>query len=264
METDDLPRTQSSGDDRTEDLASRYVRHCSVKTIRSEKASATFDRQIAASDVILLNKCDVAQSSDLQDLERNISILNPTASVYRTTQGELPVAKILNLSAYSKAPSVSTTAQDHHHTYAHDDHGDHDHEHNHQHEGNPATSFGLVSSIVAPLPTLTVSQAEKLDEWLRTLIWEQQLATLASNKEFLSSSPQKIEVWRCKGVYRTTEGKEFIIQGVRDLYDTKQLPFSNQPTDTRSTTGKIVLIGWLGDQESRKVIQNSLTSFLSL
>jgi G3E family GTPase len=116
---------------------------------------------------------------------------------------------------------------------------------------------------VIPLQPLTLTQAQSLDKWLRILVWEKRLITTPSNASpwtGLIGGRDEIEVLRCKGAYTTTEDKEFVIQGVRELYEIKELGPSS-PGGSRGE-GKIVLIGWLGS--SKEAITSSLRQSLGV
>ncbi|KAF8318989.1 cobW-domain-containing protein, partial [Clavulina sp. PMI_390] len=206
-------------------------------------------RQIGSSDVVLLNKCDLTKEPALQSLEASIRSLNPTASIFRTVRGELDVAKILNLAAYSSAPFVASGAVSHDHEHTH---GEHDHSHDHDH----SDTLNGMSSLVIPLPVLSDAHVTKLDEWLRTLLWDGEVMT-GNPPSGSSSTP--VEVLRCKGVYATTEGKVFVIQGVRTLYDTKEESSSREDATVKS--GKLVLIGKLGD---KKAIASAFASYTGI
>ena len=60
-----------------------------VSLLQSDPLILTRSRQIASSDVILLNKCDIASESSIERTERLIRTLNAAASIFRTVQGEV-------------------------------------------------------------------------------------------------------------------------------------------------------------------------------
>lgn len=211
-------------------------------------------RQIASSDVVLINKCDVAEEADLLRIETTIRMLNPPAKIFRTVKGELDVAKILNLAAYSSAPLHLTNIIPSNPEHVHDALDNH---HDHRHDDYVNDNFGGVSALVIPLYVVTPIIASKLDEWLRTLLWEGRLlmsdsfASDGVNAVSTHTAAPEIEVLRCKGVYATSEGRIFVIQGVRTLYETKE----DAAVDPNSFEGgKLVLIGKLG--EASKLISS--------
>lgn len=197
--------------------------------------------------MIILNKCDVAEKSTLSRLEASIRSLNPTAALYQTVRGELDVGKILNLAAYSSSPFFTSTLTN-------DSDGqpvahDHDHEdHDHTHSAENQDTLNGISSLVIPFGPLSTTQATKLDQWLRLVLWEGALMPSNSSTGLPSELPSElIDVLRCKGVYSTSEGKTYIIQGVRTLYDIQEEP-SGDDRSGGLKVGKLVLIGKLGDK----------------
>jgi G3E family GTPase len=59
--------------------------------------------QIALADVVLLNKIDLVSPAIADMLETRIRQVNPTASIYRSIRCEVPIAELLDRSAYSLA-----------------------------------------------------------------------------------------------------------------------------------------------------------------
>ena len=119
-------------------------------------------KQVAFADVILLNKTDLISADDLAALEQRIKRINAVAKVYRTTNAELPIDRVLNLGGFKLERAVEVDPQflemeypfewaggyelqpgEHlleighdpaeadeagHHGHAHHHHGEHDHE----------------------------------------------------------------------------------------------------------------------------------------
>ena len=77
---------------------------------------------------------------------------------------------------------------------------------------------------------LSQLQYEKLDQWIRSLLWEGSLLGINSSKP--------ISIHRTKGRIILKTGQEWILQGVRELYEFKEI--GNSPQEQES---KIVLIG---------------------
>ena len=57
--------------------------------------------QIAFADVILLNKCDLVESSDLDHLEARIKAMNGMARIHRTTNADIAIDKILEVGGFN-------------------------------------------------------------------------------------------------------------------------------------------------------------------
>ncbi|KAJ1303395.1 hypothetical protein OPQ81_011587 [Rhizoctonia solani] len=190
-----------------------------LKELASENRSAS-GRQIALADVLLLNKMDLAPShgGGIPALEQQIRTLNPTAPLIRTTHGRVDLSKVLNTGAYNSFKMGSDPQVDSR-PYT----GDHIHTHEHDADDCHQHDLESISSIQIPLPILSEEQVSKLDEWIRLVLWEKRFPGL--------------EVLRCKGIYHTTSGASYILQGVQTLYDLIEL------REKGSGDGKVVLIG---------------------
>ncbi|KAH7336915.1 CobW/HypB/UreG, nucleotide-binding domain-containing protein [Rhizoctonia solani] len=190
-----------------------------LKELTSENRLAS-RRQIALADVLLVNKMDLAPSNgdSIPTLEQQIRTLNPTAPLIRTAHGRVDLSKVLNTGAYNSFKVGGDPQADAH---AHND----DHTHTHEHDVGDCHQSDLesISSIQIPVPILSETHISRLDEWIRLVLWEKRIPGL--------------EVLRCKGIYHSTEGTSYILQGVQTLYDVTELP------EKGSGDGKIVLIG---------------------
>ena len=106
----------------------------SLDLFNSEAAQS----QIAYGDIILLNKADLVDESDLDSLELRIRDMREGARIMRTTKGEVPLPLLLSVGLfesdqYYKTDEGSAEAHEHgHHNHDHEHH-DHGHEHNHDH-----------------------------------------------------------------------------------------------------------------------------------
>ncbi|KAG8929588.1 hypothetical protein FRC02_005359 [Tulasnella sp. 418] len=191
-----------------------------LKQIDHDKESGQskeFLRQLACSDIILLNKADITPPTTLEQIESSIHLINPTAPIERTVRGAIDLNKILGLDAYSTLPTIFEDTSLH----AHQDH---------VHDENCKTDhLNDISSLLIPIPVLSNPQLEVLDEWIRSILWDKQL---------VGEQIEGLEVLRCKGVYSTKDGRTIVLQGVQELYDTKEVSGSGAGED-----GKIVLIG---------------------
>src|SRR5258708_19861044 len=81
-------------------------------------------RQIAAADIILLNKTDLVSVADLQVTEDLLSKINPAVTVHRTVRADIDLKHVLDIHAYTSSRGLSyvcTTPPDDH------DHSSHDH-----------------------------------------------------------------------------------------------------------------------------------------
>ncbi|KAL1677784.1 CobW/HypB/UreG, nucleotide-binding domain-containing protein [Schizophyllum commune] len=257
-------------------------------------------RQIAGSDIILLNKVDLVSPETLATTEDLITKVNPGALVYRTVRGQIDLGKLMGIRAYGSAPVIAEEDEDvspsdapktksdgpitHTGSVAHSggadahEHGpncnhDHDHDPNtpHAHSHPHSTHYEVrgISSLRVNVPPLTPEALHDLDEWVREVLWEGRLPESLkdplpeSSKEPLpesskqgrlpgegaevqdasaagpslsaahapqtvadsnatAASPSKTDpllVLRCKGLFVTTTGERYVLQGVRNMYD---------------------------------------------
>lgn len=198
----------------------------------------TLHRQIACSDVILLNKTDLVSESQLIALENLIHNINPVATVHRTVRSNIDLKFIMGIDAYSSRIP--------------------DPPHDHDHEGacepgatSKATHYTLrgISSILVPISTIPASEVEQLDEWIRNLLWENKLPELESEMPGL-------EILRCKGMFRTDANETYVLQGVREMYDLIKLEEEDAQPKGVGDVGKLVFIGKGLNEIVRKSLEN--------
>ncbi|KAJ4481936.1 CobW domain-containing protein [Lentinula aciculospora] len=220
-------------------------------------------RQIAGSDVIILNKVDLVESSTVATIEVALKNVNPIAPIHRTIRAELDLGHILGIEAYGTGRHLS--ALNDHHGHEHD----HDHEHEHEHTGSssavPHYVTRGISSLQVSLPPLSATQFTAFDVWIRTILWENRLLELKplddstkNPQSKKSSTDSSIDVLRCKGLLVLTSGEQHVLQGVRSMYEI--IPVEDDDQSTRSEfphAGKVVLIGkGLGEDVRRSLMSN--------
>ncbi|TFK74749.1 cobW-domain-containing protein [Pluteus cervinus] len=131
----------------------------------------------------------------------------------------------------------------HDHTHDHDDHAHHEHNHDHsqKHDHVPLTTTHYelrgISSIQVTCPILTPSTLETLEKWIQSVLWENQLPDHADNSSppLVSAEPSisqpdqspKLQVLRCKGLFTLINGDQYILQGVRNIYDLSKVESSS-------------------------------------
>ncbi|KAG1822575.1 CobW/HypB/UreG, nucleotide-binding domain-containing protein [Suillus subaureus] len=182
-------------------------------------------RQIACSDVILLNKVDLASEGQLRSTEELIQRVNPSAPIHRTVRGQIDLAHIMNINAYAGGTKGLRSAQH--------QHGDDD---NHDHAVS-AKHYELrgISSLQITLPTLTRHRLQELDEWIRTVLWENRIPD--SDRQ---TGLSELKVLRCKGLFVIQSGEQYVLQGVQSMYD---LSLVEGDVTGIPDSGKLVLIG---------------------
>jgi len=204
-------------------------------------------RQLACADVVLLNKTDLAGSQQLEQLKKLIADINPTVPYFLTSRGMVNLDDILGLKAYERikiAPTAFTSLD----PTCEDDHCE-DAAHSHSHSSGHLDG---ISSCVIELPALDEAQLDQLDEFIRSLLWE----NVVLSGDDASRGPLDFEILRCKGIF-SCRGKCFVLQGVRNIYDIMELE-GVEPTPK----GKIAFIGrGLGDG---RVLVHALRRHLNL
>lgn len=71
--------------------------------------------QIAFSNVILLNKADLVTEPEMEKLEKQMHLINPTAKVCKTTQAVIDLDQILNIGGFDLKTALETDTFDTHH-----------------------------------------------------------------------------------------------------------------------------------------------------
>ncbi|KXN88117.1 COBW domain-containing protein 1, partial [Leucoagaricus sp. SymC.cos] len=211
-------------------------------------------RQIAGSDVIILNKTDVATPESLTHTEHLINQINPAAPIYWTIKGEIDLRHIIGISAYTKAlPSTNPSSATPH---VHTEDCDHAHELGHDKDKTHMNHYEFrgISSLRVECSLITLEAFDKFDQWIRTVLWENRLP------EHESSNTQDLLVLRCKGVLSLRTGKRYILQGVRNLYEMEEVPESADQELGIPDEGKIVLIGKGLDEVVRSSLEAVLDS----
>lgn len=100
-----------------------------------------------------------------------------------------------------------------------------------------------------PLPRLDEKQRDRLDAWLRNVLWDEEVPCPASDYG-------TIDVHRLKGRVVGGDGKTFLIQGVRKVFEIFQDRAENDRAAPTSVGGKLVLIGrGLRDAELRDSVE---------
>ena len=161
------------------------------------------EEQIAFADVILLNKTDLVNPSNLESIESRIRKINPYAKVIETSHCQAPLDEVLNLNAFSldRVLEVEPDFLD----------SDHDHEHD-----DDVSSVSFISE--SPL------DFEKFQKWF---------------SELLQTRGQ--DILRSKGILDFAGIDErYVFQGVHMLMDSS--PMGAWP-ENQKRNSRIVFIG---------------------
>jgi G3E family GTPase len=182
--------------------------------------------QIAYGDVVILNKADLVEISDLERLESRIRDIKADVPILRAVKSQVPLPLILDTSLFK--PPVDHDSH-HHHTHDHDhhDHDHHDHDHSH-HSHIETEGFGSIA--------FESEYPFDLDRF----------------QVFLNTLPE--DVFRAKGLLWFTESSErhiFHLCGRRYTLDTDRWP--GKPKN------QVVLIGKnLNKEDLRQQLQHCL------
>lgn len=184
-------------------------------------------RQIASSDVVLLNKIDLVQSeNDLLKTEDMIHRVNPSAPIYRTTHANIEISRIVNINAYRMADHIRPSGLD---------------------EVGADVGQGMVprpkhyelrgiSSLQMTIPPLSPEKLANLEKWTQRVLWDKELP-----KDDSSPDTHPVQILRCKGLFVMESGKEYILQGVQTMYEISEV--NGQGVHGLPSAGKLVLIG---------------------
>ena len=106
-----------------------------------------------------------------------------------------------------------------------------------------AHALSQISTLAVPLPErLSAKQVEALDLALQALLWEGRLPAESPDHPGIATKEGSLEILRTKGYFVTEEGKEQVIQGVREIYEMREVGRIGQEI-TETKEGKLVLIG---------------------
>ncbi|HWV40020.1 GTP-binding protein, partial [Pseudorhodoplanes sp.] len=166
--------------------------------------------QIAFADVILVNKTDLVDEADLQEVEARIRGINPYAKLHRTQRSQIALDQVLDRKAFDLDRILDIEpdflhGDGHDHDHDHDHHHGHDHHHHHDHGHH---HHGVKHYHDEEMQSISLSTDKPLDPdkffpWIQKLVAEDGPAILRS-KGILSfkDDPQR-----------------FVFQGVHMILD---------------------------------------------
>jgi G3E family GTPase len=201
--------------------------------------------QISHADVIVINKSDLVSEEELQQVKDRIQSINGLAKVHVTKQSVVSQLEgvLLDLHAYDSVEILDQSGKGHSHLDP---------------VKFPAIDSCLdstntrqtISTITIPLPSsLTSSQVDAVDAWLRSVLWENELPGQSKK------SPH-FEIHRLKGRLLLHDGSQKMIQGVRELFEIMDNP---SPETSEGVSGKMILIGrHLGDYDFQKSLLDAM------
>ncbi|KAF2171659.1 hypothetical protein M409DRAFT_63289 [Zasmidium cellare ATCC 36951] len=200
---------------------------------------STAHLQISHADVVVINKADLVSEDQLQAVEARVRSINALAKVHVTDHSQVPQLEglVLGLHAYDNVPEESLDFNSKGHSHL-----------------DPT-----IGTMTISLPALDTNSLDPLDEWLRTVLWENQLPG--------DNNAPIWEIHRIKGRIPLTTGGVKMLQGVREIFEFIDAAVDTGKADTTSIKeqrGKIVIIGRnVGDANSTAAFQRSLDAAVS-
>lgn len=155
----------------------------------------------------------------------------------------------MGIDAYSSRPLPAESVRELSKVH---DHSDHDHDDpNHTHAPSESlTHYEIrgISSVKISCPPLTSLQMQQLDEWIRSVLWENCLP------DGYTGAAGRLEILRCKGMFLLESGEVYVLQGVRTLYEISKVVQSSSEMGVLES-GKLVLIGKGLDDNVRRSLE---------
>ncbi|KAH9222165.1 CobW/HypB/UreG, nucleotide-binding domain-containing protein [Leptodontidium sp. 2 PMI_412] len=179
-------------------------------------ALTTAHLQISHADVIVINKSDLVGEEELNAVKERVQAINGLATLHVTSQGQVPRLEgfLLDLHAYDDVGALDVADKGHSHL-------------------DPT-----IATITISVPVLEAQQLPRLDEWLRSILWDSMLPSPGTGDEVF-------EIHRLKARLPLLNGDVKIVQGVRDVFEIVDAPSVSESTSETASTkqGKVVLIG---------------------
>ncbi|KAJ6172087.1 hypothetical protein N7470_001154 [Penicillium chermesinum] len=176
--------------------------------------------QISHADVIILNKTDLVTPAELEGVRDRITAINSAAKIHVTDHSRTPQIEgvVLDLHAYDHLADMDFGNKGHSHM-------------------DPAISTTAI--VTPPIPA---DRVMKVDEWLRSVLWESTLPTGVDPAP--EGHPIGFEIHRLKGILTLDDGSSKIIQAVRDTFEIRDSqPRPDDGDEAAVSQCKIVLIG---------------------
>jgi G3E family GTPase len=172
--------------------------------------------QISHADVVVINKSDLVSEEQLQQVKGRIVAINSLAKLHVTTHSRVPRLEgvLLDLHAYDAVneEDLDFASKGHRHLDS------------------------TISTITLILPVLPTSGIDRLDGWLRSILWESQFMAVPNPTE-------PFDIHRLKGRIAFSDGSIKLIQGVREVFEILDERDAGGCATAKTTQGKIVLIG---------------------
>jgi hypothetical protein len=97
---------------------------------------------------------------------------------------------------------------------------------------------------------MTRRRLEELDEWIRTVLWENRTPDTVTE-----TGLSELKILRCKGLFVMESGEQYVLQGVQSMYD---LSLVEGDVTGIPDSGKLVLVGKGLDESVRQSLERLL------
>ncbi|KAG2213341.1 hypothetical protein INT46_007200 [Mucor plumbeus] len=185
-------------------------------------------KQVAIADRIVINKKDLLNENELDQLKEDLASINTVADMIVTERSKIPLDYVLDINAYDVSNADALVHQT-----------EKIHEHGSQHAHQISHDIQTVCiQFDQQLDTIV-----NLENWIQELLWEKKISGTDDDQN-------PVTVLRLKGILfppkdklvENGERKRMVIQGVQDLYDIQE-GFAGEDISQDDTSSKIVLIG---------------------
>ncbi|KAK1056887.1 hypothetical protein LTR74_014555 [Friedmanniomyces endolithicus] len=188
--------------------------------------------QVSHADVVVVNKSDLVSGEGLRAVEERVRSINGLATLHVTERGRVPRLEgvVLDLHAYDRVEAADLDFASKGHSHL-----------------DPA-----IGTVTLSVPVLDEEGLERLDAWLRAVLWSRELPGLPAGGQW--------EIHRAKGRLPIQDGGVKMLQGVREVFEiVGGASQSGEPSDGSPSAGKIVLIGRnIGSPETATSFQHSV------
>jgi G3E family GTPase len=165
--------------------------------------------QIAFADVILINKTDLVERDELEDVEARIRGINPYARLHKTERCRIALPEVLGRNAFDLdrileiEPAFLDDGHAHDHHHGHDGHHHHDHGGGHAHAHGGLKHYHDEDMQSVSLKTDKPLNPDKFFPWVQDLVQKEGPSIL-----------------RCKGILSFKDDPQrFVFQGVHMILD---------------------------------------------
>jgi G3E family GTPase len=192
--------------------------------------------QISHADVVIINKADLVSPAQLAEVEARVRSINSLARVQVTEQSRVPQLEglILDLHAYDRVTAANLDFAEKGHSHL----------------------DAAIGTVTVRFDTLGGRGMEKLDAWLRSVLWESKLP----GQEGVSGW----EIHRSKGRVRLQGGEVKMLQGVREIFELIDgVDASGNGDEAEEQGSRIVFIGRNVGGKTPAAFQRSLDAILS-